>query len=169
VLTFLVLGLGTTRIITFETQARVGGIAVILYGAALINLLFWKAIYRRKIPYTIMSFMTLTSVVAIVIGTSAVLINLRFNGNSLLHLSLPPDPWYGNAELYLNSAGHVIGLFDWGIMAMVFLFGARILALLSRLCCLPVGIICDLGKKRPAMGGDGGRAGAGCLVCSAVR
>jgi len=113
-LTFLIMGLTAAGILSLEIQAQVGSLILLLFGVFVINLLFWRAIYRRKIPYVVKTSMMLTLVLAVFIGILEIyyfkLINLHYTMNIL------PDPWYGNTELFMSVIRSQAGVFHWGLL-----------------------------------------------------
>ncbi len=124
VLTFLILGLTAAGIISLEMQTQVGSFLLLLFGCFLINLLFWRAIYRRKIPYVIKTIMVLTLVLAVCVGILE-LFNFQLLDQRKLHsiVNIPSDPWYGNVELFMNAIASKVGIFYWALLQWLYCAG----------------------------------------------
>jgi hypothetical protein len=102
----------------------VAAIVMLLYGGFVINLFFWRAIYRKRIPYVIKSFIVLSLVAAIFIGI-LYRFNLNlFNNKGILYsiMTLPPDPW-GNAAFFMNASVSKLGTFYLALMQWIYCAG----------------------------------------------
>jgi hypothetical protein len=115
ILTFLVLGMASGDVISLDMQKLVGACVLLIYGGLIVNLLFWKFIYRRKFPYVIRASIVMTSVLALLIGILE-LCNLALYDQSMFCtvMNIPPDPWYGiNPAHFMDVIMSEMGLCFW--------------------------------------------------------
>jgi hypothetical protein len=104
ILPLLALVLMREEFMSSDMQKSIGAWSLILYVGLVVNLLFWRFIYRRKFPYCIKVGIVSPLVIAVFIGLFA-LIDLEFDDIGILRaiITIPLDVWHGIDSQHIRN------------------------------------------------------------------